>query len=112
MRPMADADAEYAILSTESGRALLAEAALVARPGPADLARWRKNAPAEQVAAAVRLAECRRRGAAKFARADRMWLEPVALEQATAEPVARHKARRFGDGVIVDLCAGIGGDAL
>ncbi len=42
-----------------------------------------------------------------------MWVEPVAVEQATAEPVARHKARRFaGVSLVVDLCAGIGGDAL
>jgi hypothetical protein len=41
-----------------------------------------------------------------------MWLEPVGLEQATAEPVARHKARRFGGSLVVDLCSGIGGDAV
>jgi hypothetical protein len=41
-----------------------------------------------------------------------MWLDPVGLEQATAEAVARHKAARFEGPVIVDLCAGIGGDAL
>ena len=40
-----------------------------------------------------------------------MWFEPTGLEQATAEPVARHKARRFS-GLVVDLCSGIGGDAL
>ena len=38
------------------------------------------------------------------------------LEQATSEPVARHRARRFsqhGDGrLVVDLCCGIGGDLL
>ena len=41
-----------------------------------------------------------------------MWVEPTAVEQATAEPVARHKARRFNCPLVVDLCAGIGGDAL
>ena len=42
-----------------------------------------------------------------------MWVEPVGVEQATAEPVARHKARRFRAApVVVDLCAGIGGDSL
>jgi hypothetical protein len=112
MRPRADAGAEYAILTTEAGRALLAEVAAVAEPGPADLARWRKAATPERVAAALRLAACRRRGAAKFARADRMWLEPTALEQATAEPVARHKATRFAGATVFDLCAGIGGDAV
>jgi THUMP domain-like/RNA cap guanine-N2 methyltransferase len=104
---------EALILTTDAGRALLAEVAAVARPGPSDLARWRKLAPAEWVAAALRLVEGRRKGAAKFARADRMWFDPVGVEQATAEAVARHKARRFPEGgVVVDLCSGIGGDSL
>ena len=38
------------------------------------------------------------------------------LEQATSEPVARHRARRFatGDvsGTVLDLCCGIGGDLV
>jgi SAM-dependent methyltransferase len=42
-----------------------------------------------------------------------MWLDPTGVEQSTAEPVARHKARRFGGaGLVVDLCCGIGGDAI
>ncbi|HEX8199642.1 MAG TPA: class I SAM-dependent methyltransferase, partial [Isosphaeraceae bacterium] len=40
------------------------------------------------------------------------WFDPTGLEQATAEPVARHKARRFAGSPVVDLCAGIGGDAV
>ncbi len=67
---------------------------------------------AEQVAAAVRLAEGRRRGAAKFARAGLMWFDPTGLEQATAEAVSRHKATRFAGRTVVDLCCGVGGDAL
>jgi hypothetical protein len=85
----------------------------VVRPGPAELARWRKSAPAEWVGAALRLVEGRRKGGSKFSRADRMWFDPVGVEQATAEAVARHKARRFGEnGLVVDLCAGIGGDSV
>jgi predicted RNA methylase len=115
MRPSRDPDteAEFSVLTTRLGQELLAEAAMVARPGPADLARWRQRATARQVAAAVRLAQCRRRGAAKFSRADQMWLEPVGLEQATAEAVALHKARRFEEArLVVDLCCGVGADAL
>ncbi len=104
---------ELAVLNSEAGRALLAEVAALPRPVPADLARWRKSAPAEWVAAALRLAEGRRKGASKFTRADRMWFDLVGVEQATAEAVARHKARRFGsDGLVVDLCSGIGGDSM
>jgi SAM-dependent methyltransferase len=107
-----DADVEWQVLTTETGRALVAEVARVSRPGPADLTRWRKGASPEWVAAAMRLAEGRRRGAAKFHRAEAMWFEPTGLEQATAEPVARQKARRFADASVLDLCAGIGGDTL
>ncbi len=108
----AESDAEYDILTTAAGLALLAEVGETPRPGPADLHRWRKAAPAGFVAAAWRLADGRRRGAAKFTRAASMWFEPTALEQATAEPVARHKARRFAGGAVVDLCCGLGGDTL
>ncbi|MFO0950927.1 MAG: class I SAM-dependent methyltransferase [Isosphaeraceae bacterium] len=43
-----------------------------------------------------------------------MWLESTGLEQATSETVARHKATRFAqaDAPVVDLCCGVGGDAL
>lgn len=112
MQSLDRANAEHAVLTTEAGLALLAEVAKVAEPRPADLTRWRTHAPAEQVAAAVRMAACRRRGAAKFRLADRMWLDAVGLEQATAEAVALHKARRFQGATVVDLCSGIGGDAL
>ncbi len=107
-----DVQAEARVLTSEVGRALLAEVSAVLVPGPAQLARWRKEAPADLVSAALRLAACRRRGAAKFSRADAMWLEATGLEQATAEPVSRHKARRFEGGLVVDLCSGIGGDTL
>jgi hypothetical protein len=107
-----DADAEAWVLTTAEGRALLADVAAVSRPGPAEITRWRSLATADHVAAAIRLAACRLRARAKFTRADQMWLEPVGLEQATAEPVSRHKARRFGAELVVDLCSGIGGDTL
>ncbi len=112
MRGMGDVEAEARVLTSEAGRALLAEVGTVLVPGPAELSRWRKQAPAVLVSAALRLASCRRRGAAKFSRADAMWFEATGLEQATAQPVSRHKARRFEGGLVVDLCSGIGGDAL
>ena len=114
MQTTGDLEAEAWALTTDAGRALIADVAKMHSPGPADLARWRRKATANQAAAAVRLTASRRRGASKFSRADRMWLEPTALEQATSEAVARHKARRFADraGVVFDVCCGIGGDAL
>jgi hypothetical protein len=108
---MSDWEAENWTLRTEEGRALLAAVADVRAPGPSDLTRWRKSAPSECVAAAVRLVEARRRGRAKFFRADEMWFDAKGLEQATPETVARYKARRF-EGKVADLCCGIGGDTL
>ena len=113
---MGDVETEALILTTDVGRALLAEVASVARAGPSDLARWRKTHPPGWVSAALRLVQARRKGRAKFTRAEAMWLDPVGVEQATAEAVARHKARRFaadlGAEPIVDLCSGIGGDSI
>jgi hypothetical protein len=106
------AEIEHTVLTTELGLALLDQVMRIARPEPRDLERWRKLASPEMVSAAMRLAEGRRRGAAKFSRADRMWFEPIALEQATSEAVARHKARRFAGGDAIDFCCGIGGDAI
>jgi hypothetical protein len=107
-----DFAAEEAVLTTPAGRRLLEEVAATRAPRPADLERWRKGAAADHVAAALRLAEGRRRGRAKFSRAEAMWFDLQGLEQATAEAVARHKARRFEAEVVVDLCAGVGGDSL
>ena len=63
------------------------------------------------VRGAFALCELRRRGTAKFSRAAEMWFDRQGLEQATSEPVARHKAGRFS-GEVLDLCSGIGGDCL
>ncbi|MFN0054120.1 MAG: THUMP-like domain-containing protein [Planctomycetales bacterium] len=62
---------------------------------------------------ALALCELRRQARGKFTRAAQMWFDRVGLEQATSEPVARHKAQRFrGRQLIADLCCGIGGDTL
>ncbi len=105
-------EAEFWVLSTDEGRDLLAEVDTVKSPGPADIMRWRKKASPELVSAAVRMAASRRKAPLKFTRGGQMWLDPVGLEQATPEPVARNKAARFAASLIVDLCSGIGGDAL
>lgn len=106
-------EAEAWVLNTDQGLRLLAEVSEISSPRPADIDRWRRLAAPEKVAAAIRLASCRARAKTKFTRADSLWLDPVGLEQATSEVVARHKARRFEAGsLVVDLCAGIGGDAV
>ncbi|MEZ6066330.1 MAG: class I SAM-dependent methyltransferase [Planctomycetaceae bacterium] len=77
----------------------------------------RKQFAAELVRAALELRELRVRAAEKFSRASLMWLTRQSLEQATPEAVARHKARRFAavgqsGPAVLDLCTGIGGDAI
>jgi SAM-dependent methyltransferase len=112
----ANDDAEHEALTTDAGRSVLDQAAMVPEPGPSDVARWRRLARAEVVAGACRIAQARRKAAGKLpGPVDRMWLDPVGVEQATSGTVARHKAARFaeaGASVVADLCSGIGGDAL
>jgi hypothetical protein len=109
---LSDVDAESRILMTESGRQLLEEVSRTETPLPADIARWRKQAGAPIVAAAIRIASARARARSKFSRADQVWPDPVGVEQSTSEAVARYKATRFDCPLVVDLCAGIGGDSL
>ena len=71
----------------------------------------RSRFDAELVPLALTLAEVRRKAAGRFSYADRLWSDPVRLEQATPEAVARHKALRFG-GRVTDLCCGLGADAV
>jgi hypothetical protein len=74
--------------------------------------RLRRTWPVDLVAAASEQAALRIRAAAKFADPSVLLLTRPGLEQATSEPVARHRAARFAslDGYVVDLCCGIGGD--
>lgn len=86
-------------------------------PGSAaDLARLRRDWPADLVHAAIELREARRRAASKFPNAARLVADVVGVEQATDHVVATHKAARFaaadGASTIIDLCCGIGGDAM
>jgi SAM-dependent methyltransferase len=101
-------------LMSAEGRALLAELP----GGPLDPAeelalgtRLRERWPAELVAAALTQRALRAKAAAKFSAAGRMWFTREGLEQASAEPLARHRAGRYaGFGLVADLCCGIGGD--
>lgn len=72
----------------------------------------REHWPSGLVAAASEQAELRARAAAKFADPTSLLLTRAGLEQATASSVATHRAQRFAavDGVVADLCCGIGSD--
>jgi hypothetical protein len=111
---MARSPDQLDLLLSAEGRELLAGLP----EGPLDPAdalrlgtRLRQRHPAELVAAALAQRELRERAAAKFALAGRMWLTREGLEQASAEPLARHRAARYaGADRVADLCCGIGGD--
>jgi SAM-dependent methyltransferase len=73
--------------------------------------RLRDRFPAGLVAAALAQHDLRVRAAGKFAAAGRMWFTREGLEQASAEPLARHRADRYAAcRRVADLCCGIGGD--
>lgn len=74
-------------------------------------ARLRRQFSDDLVRAALTLHELRRKASAKFSRAASIWCDRRGLEQATAEVVANHKAKRFS-GAVWDLCSGIGSDAM
>lgn len=81
----------------------------------ATAAALRRSLPPERAAAVLETALLRQRAARKFSRAAHMFFTREGLEQATAEPLAAHRARRYataGAKVIADLGSGIGGDAL
>ncbi|MCA9268748.1 MAG: hypothetical protein KDA41_09775 [Planctomycetales bacterium] len=109
-----DAD-DYRWLTSADGAEALAQTA--AQLKTTDVARvvvqLRQRFPAARCSLLVSQVELRRRALAKFAAAERMFFADVALQQASGETVARHKARRFPAAApVLDLCCGIGGDAL
>lgn len=106
-------------LLTDDGQALLAEATALVAGGTSPLAAGsalRRTTTGERAAAALSQVELRERAVAKFgAAASRMYFTPDALEQATRQRVAAHRAGRaaaFGAQTLVDLGCGIGGDLI
>ncbi|MDO9170334.1 MAG: SAM-dependent methyltransferase [bacterium] len=111
---MGTGDALVDVLLSPGGEALLARivARTAAGTAPLPLQRaLRRDHPAEVVRFALRIAEARRAATAKFPDAAYLLFTPELLEQATAHPVARHRALRFADcGRVLDLGCGAGGD--
>jgi hypothetical protein len=98
------------------GQELLAEAAAVRADNHLALAeRLGRLVGPERAHAVVETALLRQRAQAKFSRANQMYFVRPALEQASAEIVARYRARRYAAAkleLVADLGCGIGGDAL
>lgn len=98
---------------------LIKAASAVAAPTPTAIASLRKLGPAELVPLALDLATARRKLLPKFGpRAATLIADPAGAEMASSLVSAQHKARRFTAAStsthdpILDLCSGIGGDAL
>ncbi|MGH3909914.1 MAG: THUMP-like domain-containing protein [Pseudonocardiaceae bacterium] len=73
----------------------------------------RAQFPADLVAAALSQHGLRRAAAGKFSRAGQMFFTRPGMEQASAELISRHRARRFAACTRqADLCTGIGGDLV
>jgi THUMP domain-like/RNA cap guanine-N2 methyltransferase len=121
--------AAVASLLAPDGQALLAELRETEVTPDSALqlgTRLRQRYPAGLVASALAQQELRWRARAKFSRAMDMYFTRDGLEQASSEPVARHRAGRLAAAatasavaapagrapVIADLCCGIGGDLI
>ena len=84
---------------------------------PALVARLRRSHDSALVSAALELVAARRKARAKFERPDELWCDLAGVEQASDGRVAAWKAARMrevlgGGAEILDLCCGIGGDAM
>ncbi|MBY0514886.1 MAG: hypothetical protein K2P78_13345, partial [Gemmataceae bacterium] len=103
-------------LLTPAGRAALAAAAALAPAEAGFLAAFealRKRHPPPRAKAALETVLLRERATDRFANAGRMYFTREALEQASGDAAAGHRADRFrGFGTVHDLCCGIGADAV
>lgn len=80
------------------------------------LSRLRRSYPAAIAAELINQARLRRRAAEKFEHAHCMFFTAEALEQATAQEPAEHRAAQMAEvappGIFLDLGCGIGGDLI
>lgn len=110
--PMTEADLEF-LRSPRGLDALAAARELPATEPLAALTALRRRFTREEATAAWEQTRLRERARVKFARAEGMFFEREALEQATGEGIAGWRARRYaGRAWVADLGCGLGGDAL
>jgi len=109
---------QWQFLISDQGQQLLAETAdfPLTQQNHLQLASQLREQVAPNLAHAVmQTTWLRQRAAAKFSHAGQMYFTREALEQASAEVIAGHRARRFfiaGVLSVADLGCGIGGDAI
>ncbi|MDO5082132.1 MAG: SAM-dependent methyltransferase [Arachnia propionica] len=103
------------ILGAEGARALVRAAAEADPDSIAAGQRMRREFPPDLAAAALTQVALRRRARAKLPQAERLFLTPHGLEQATRWPVAQWRAELFRDAgvsALWDLGCGLGVDAM
>jgi len=104
---------DYHWLIGEEAAAILQESAMDSAPLHRQAKRLRNQLSADRAALVLDLVALRRRAAAKFPAAEKMFFTRKGLEQATDAWVARYKADRLGlRQQVADLCCGLGGDLL
>ncbi|GGM35850.1 hypothetical protein GCM10012275_03900 [Longimycelium tulufanense] len=107
--------ADVAYLRSEAGRAASAAAdrlPLTPASRLADVRAVRQEAGAEHAAAVLETAVLRRRAAVRLESAEGWLLTDAALQQATATPVARHRASRLVGRDVHDVTCSIGADLI
>lgn len=105
--------ADYEWLTGEDAARRLADLAQDSTPVERLAVRLRRELSAPRTHLLLEQVDLRRRARVKFSQADRMFFTRQALEQATDERLAAWKAARFTPAAgAVDLCCGLGGDAL
>ena len=105
-------DAWKNLARPEAAPLLNAAAAVAGGITPASVEQLRRSFPEAPATEAIQLATARERASSKFADPSGLMLDRAGLEQATSEVVAAWKAARFGAAPVLDLCCGIGGDAM
>lgn len=107
---------DVAFLRSAAGEALLARLAAedVSEVNTLPLlTRLRRDYAPQSARAALLMAQLRLRAMAKFGEdARKLFFTPSAIEQASHPAVAAYRAGRIGAHVVLDVCCGIGGDAL
>lgn len=117
--------ADYDWLTSAAACALLDDLSVDRAPLHTAISRLRRHLSPTRTHLVVEQVDLRRRAAAKFSQAHRMFFTRLGLEQATDEWVAAYKAAQFAEraeasqraggfmpSVVADLCCGIGGDLI
>ena len=105
-------DTEEDVLTTGNGQRLLETLIEESPLSLAAMERLRREFGIERFQAAVRLVSARTKAPGKLPSPERLWLDPIRVEQATHQTIAAHKARRFAGTHVADICCGIGGDTF